>query len=192
MFITIQENNILTLCNSVVETATRNDIALLDEAEQIRNKYHKLFKLFADCHNIYNSSKFLVDSEINDLGKILLHQYQSYIVMMPTIFTESNICNFLDYYRSNFPTATITPKLHMLEDHIIPWIRQWHVGFGLMGEQGAESIHAAFNYDERIYANLGNRVEKLKSVLQNHHLKITPSNVVLQPPSKKYTKKSQD
>ena len=80
----------------------------------------------------------------------------------------------------------------MLEDHIIPWIRQWHVGFGLMGEQGAESIHAAFNYDERIYANLANRVERLKSVLQNHYLKITPSNVVLQPPSKKYTKKSKD
>ena len=84
MFITIQENNILTLCNSVVETATRNDITLVDEAEQIRDKYHKLFKLFADCHNIYNST-FLIDSEINDLGKILLHQYHSYIVMMPTI-----------------------------------------------------------------------------------------------------------
>ena len=45
----------------------------------------KLFKLFTDYHNIYNSSTFLIDSENNDLGKIVLHQYQSYIVMMPTI-----------------------------------------------------------------------------------------------------------
>ena len=29
---------------------------------------------------------------------------------------------------------------------MVPWIRQWKgAGFGLMGEQGAESIHAEFN-----------------------------------------------
>lgn len=32
--------------------------------------------------------------------------------------------------------------MHMLEEHVVPWLRMWHVGFGLMGEQGAESIHA--------------------------------------------------
>ena len=66
MFITIQENNIWTLCNSAVETTTRNNITLVDEAEQIWDKYNKPLKLFADCHNIYNSSTFLIDSEIND------------------------------------------------------------------------------------------------------------------------------
>ena len=33
----------------------------------------------------------------------------------------------------------------MLEEHVVSWIQKWGVGFGLMGEQGAESIHAHFN-----------------------------------------------
>ena len=41
-----------------------------------------------------------------------------------------------------FPDSSISPKMHLLEDHIIPWAKEWHVGFGLLGEQGAESIHA--------------------------------------------------
>ena len=35
--------------------------------------------------------------------------------------------------------------MHMLEEHVVSWIQKWGVGFGLMGEQGAESIHAHFN-----------------------------------------------
>ena len=51
----------------------------------------------------------------------------------------------MKYYREQFPTSTVTPKLHMLEEHIVPWLKKWKVGFGLLGEQGAESIHAHFN-----------------------------------------------
>ena len=35
--------------------------------------------------------------------------------------------------------------MHMVEDHAVQWARSTHVGFGLLGEQGAESIHAKFN-----------------------------------------------
>ena len=59
---------------------------------------------------------------------------------------DVHIKTFLDNYWSVYPNATITPKLHPLEDHMVPWIRRWGgVGFGVMGEQGAESIHAEFN-----------------------------------------------
>ena len=36
-------------------------------------------------------------------------------------------------------------KMHMLKEHVIPWLKEWHMGFGMMGEQGAESIHSFFN-----------------------------------------------
>ncbi len=62
---------------------------------------------------------------------------------------ESDIDAFLLFYRSSFPHATITPKLHMVEDHIVDFIRRWRVGLGMLGEQGAESIHARFNQLER-------------------------------------------
>ena len=36
-------------------------------------------------------------------------------------------------------------KMHLLEDHAVQWTNTYHSGFGLLGEQGAESIHAKFN-----------------------------------------------
>ena len=45
------------------------------------------------------------------------------------------------YYRTTFPHASVTPKLHLLEEHMMERIHKWKAGFGLIGEQGAESIH---------------------------------------------------
>ena len=53
-----------------------------------------------------------------------------------------NIKTFLSYYCSQFSSSTVTPKLHMLEELVVPWVQKWRVGIGLLGEQGAESIHA--------------------------------------------------
>ena len=36
-------------------------------------------------------------------------------------------------------------KMHLLEDHAVQWANTYHAGFGLLGEQGAELIHAKFN-----------------------------------------------
>ena len=70
--------------------------------------------------------------------------------------------------------AVLTPKLHLLEEHTIEFLRQWRVGFGMLGEQGAESIHAANNNLKRIYANVHNREEQLKLVTQEHHKRVCP------------------
>lgn len=73
---------------------------------------------------------------------------------------------------------------------MVPWIRKYHLGFGTMGEQGAESIHANFNSIERSFAcMIHNRVERLQSVVREHHLRVSPANVVMQPPVKKRKKK---
>ena len=66
------------------------------------------------------------------------------------------IQDFMEVYREKFPEATILPKMHTLEDHVIPWMKQWQIGAGLMGEQGAESIHAHFQNLERTYAGIPN------------------------------------
>ena len=52
---------------------------------------------------------------------------------------------FMHYYRDVFPGASITPKLHILEDHMVNFLRNWRVGCGLLGEQGAERIHKVYN-----------------------------------------------
>jgi hypothetical protein len=107
------------------------------------------------------------------------------------MLTSPPVCNideFLSYYRSNFPEATITPKLHMLEDHVVPFIRAWRVGLGMMGEQGAESIHARFNALQRTYSNITNSVQQLKCKVLEHLRQICLSNVARQPPPQKRLK----
>ena len=51
----------------------------------------------------------------------------------------------MSFFRKTWPKESITPKLHMLESHATSFISKWGAGFGLYGEQGAESLHAVFN-----------------------------------------------
>ena len=43
---------------------------------------------------------------------------------------ETDIDLFLSFYRDSFPHATVTPKLHMLEDHVVPFLQEFGVGIG--------------------------------------------------------------
>ena len=94
----------------------------------------------------------------------------------------------MKYYRETFPDASVTPKMHTMERHIASQIRLWKVGMGILGEQGAESIHASFNSIERSYVGIPNKKDQLLRVMQEHYQKIDPDNLVLAPPPKKKTK----
>ena len=96
----------------------------------------------------------------------------------------------MGFYRDTFPRATVLPKMHMLEEHVVPWLREWHIGFGLMGEQGAESVHAYFNSLKRIHANTANPVQQLKQMMRDHLLHIAPANIAAKPLPKRKKKSS--
>ena len=66
----------------------------------------------------------------------------------------------------------------MLEDHTMEWVRACNVGFGLLGEQGAESIHARFNSLGCTCASVPNGVEH---IIREHLISITPENVAARP-----------
>lgn len=93
-------------------------------------------------------------------------------------------------YRETFPSATVLPKMHMLEEHVVPWLRRWHIGFGLMGEQGAESIHAYFNMLGRTFQGVPDKVERLKMQMTEHLLHVAPANIAAKPVVKKKKKLS--
>lgn len=94
----------------------------------------------------------------------------------------------MECYRSTFPEATVLPKMHFLEEHAIPWLRRWHVGVGMMGEQGAESIHKYFNSLNRTYTGVTNPVKKLEYTMKEHHLHIAPANIDARPAIKRRKK----
>lgn len=91
----------------------------------------------------------------------------------------------MDYYKSTFPDASVTPKLHMLEKHVVPWIKQWKVRLGMMGEQGAESIHKYFNSQKLNYHSIPHEADRLHHTMREHYLHVAPVNVTARPPIKK-------
>lgn len=88
-----------------------------------------------------------------------------------------DIDKFLKFYRDSFPHASITPKLHMLEDHVIPFLRKWRVGLGFLGEHGAESIHARFNSLRRAFIKIPDPVKRLHAIMKEHLLQVCPENL---------------
>ena len=105
---------------------------------------------------------------------------------------EKDIKAFLSYYRPEFPWASILPKMHILEDHTIPWMCRFHVGAGLMGEQGAESIHATMKTLDKTYHGIRNDVDKLTYMMTERSLGTAPSLLSLRPPVKKRKTKKGD
>ena len=60
------------------------------------------------------------------------------------------ISDLLTFFRETFPDESITPKLHLLEDHVCPFIEKWGASFGLYGEQGMEGFTCGYEWIEEI------------------------------------------
>ena len=113
---------------------------------------------------------------------ISLVSYITFTDVCLTSINSSQISTFLAHYRTSFPHATILPKMHILEDHVIPWLRQWHVGAGLMGEQGAESVHTHLHSLERNFSGISNELDRLFNM---YNIETCPQLLELRPQPKK-------
>lgn len=97
------------------------------------------------------------------------------------------------YYRKEFPSASVIPKMHILEDHVVPWVERWGIGAGLMGEQGAESLHAHIhNLETTKYSNTKNKVEQLKCLVDMYNLETCPELLSLTPDIKERRKRKRE
>ncbi len=104
-------------------------------------------------------------------------------------FIEKDIVAFMEFYRKSFPNASVLPKMHVLEDHVVPWMRRWRLGAGLMGEQGAESVHAHIHRLETQYNGIVNPVDRLKYVVNEHNIESAPGLNSLRPAARSYRKR---
>ena len=58
-----------SLCESVPKLCAERCPELTPNAEFICRTFAKLFGLFAQCHSVYDSSKLLTDTDIEELRK---------------------------------------------------------------------------------------------------------------------------
>ena len=80
----------------------------------------------------------------------------------------------MSFKRTNWPDVNISPKLHMLEDHVVDFLRRWKVGFGFYGEQGGESIHHEFKKMKERCINIKPETNRLKYLMTQHLLTVNP------------------
>lgn len=90
---------------------------------------------------------------------------------------EKNISDLMIFYRPNWPTQSVTPKMHLLEYHAVPFIRKWGSGFGLYGEQGVESLHAVFNSLKISYQAMKSPTERLLAMMKEHYSRVNPDSL---------------
>ena len=178
-------SNITIMCSSMIQVAHEKCPTLVDTVTAAAEKFITIFFLLGRCHSICNQL-FMDVSKIKELGK--MHLPTTKITITSTLPTEHAISEFMESFRASFPSSSISLKMHLLEDHTVPWARRTGAGFGLIGEQGAESIHARFNTLQSTYQCIHNMVDRLLSIVKKHSISIASWIVEAIPPPNKRTK----
>ena len=129
----------MTLCQILLKVTHHPSLA--SHVQKVSDRFTTAFELFSKCHT---GSNAVDEKDIKVLNKQALHtlHYPNVLALCLLSCTDQNIVKFLDYYRATFPKATILPKMHILEDHVMQWLKRWRIGAGMMGKLGGESIHA--------------------------------------------------
>ncbi|XP_038049523.1 uncharacterized protein LOC119723080 isoform X2 [Patiria miniata] len=151
-----KKENIKLLTDALVIKTQQVCASLVPAAASIAAKYAQLFHLFGTCHRMYNSASLLDDSAIDAL--------------------DQAIKDYMNFFRGEFPSESIPPKMHLLEDHVMPWIRRWGFGLGFHGEQGGESVHSHFNCLRRDVRGISAEVDILKSVVKSQWIMTSPAH----------------
>ena len=68
------------------------------------------------------------------------------------------------------------------------WVRRYNFGFGMLGAQGAESIHRRFNELNTTYSSIRNKEKRLLCVVKERLISISPDSISAQPPPTKRPK----
>ena len=173
------------MCSSMIQVAHEKCPTLVDTVSATAEKFTTVFSLLGRCPSIYDQL-FIDELKVTELG--IMHLPSTRTIIIPISPTEHAISEFMESFRASFPSSSISLKMHLLEDHTVPWARRTGTGFGLLGKQGAESIHARFNTLQRTYQCIHNKVDRLLSIVKEHSLSISPRIVESIPPPNKRAK----
>ncbi|KAL5479256.1 hypothetical protein EMCRGX_G022753 [Ephydatia muelleri] len=157
-------SSIEALCGAMVATALREIPSILSDVMVTATTFRSILAQFGRCHELYDGNY------INEYNASQL---------------AAAIPSFMESFRRAFPKATTPIKMHLLEDHALQWANRMHVGFGLLGEQGAESIHAKFNTLLSQYNTMHDKVKKLLCIVKQHFLTLSTAPHITPPKKRK-------
>lgn len=108
----------------------------------------KVFSIFPDSPDVQ-----LMKILIKQLCIIMQHANNAVKTDKDIDDVEAAIECFSETLRQVQPSASVTPKLHILTAHLVPYMRQMR-SWGRITEQGIESIHTIFNSLGRRFASV--------------------------------------
>ena len=79
---------------------------------------------------------------------------------------ENTIDDVMEYYGTEWPNESISPKRHVLEDHATNFVKKWKNRFGM---QGGDSTYNEFNQFKITYCRMQSASKRLKMMLQEHY-----------------------
>ena len=136
--------------------------SIITQTESLVSKYKQLFTLYSEVHCLVNHSNPI---PYDDLEII-----------------QSKVDSYMAFYRRSFPTKDIILKQHLLECHVADCLEKWRVGFGLLGEQGFETIHGRMNSIEKKFG--GEKMDKAsraRLIMERQLSKTAPEIIKLTP-----------
>ena len=94
---------------------------------------------------------------------------------MPNIKNSKKaIKKYLHFFQEKFPEEPVTPKQHMLEEHVPVWLQLWKFDMSLYGEQGLKQTHAVINTLKTRVCGIKNNKQRIDMLMKEHHLVTTP------------------
>eukprot|EP00117_Sycon_ciliatum_P016182 scpid19464/ scgid4041/ E3 ubiquitin-protein ligase NRDP1; RING finger protein 41 &gt; E3 ubiquitin-protein ligase NRDP1; RING finger protein 41 len=146
---------------------------LLKAAEECSARYASLFGKYASCRAIFASTITADDDMVKSL--------------------EEKIVSFMANVRSEVVVRhkrPVTPKLHLLECHLVPCVKRFGMALGALGEQGGESIHHKFNLLRATLQNTNKDVDRLRTLVAQYLTTALPTHNKLIVPAAKRKKTS--
>ena len=124
-------------------------------------RFKTALTLFGECHRIYNKC-YVTEAELENLSMLSRKWNGNNTVVRCSLIPLQAPVSKASWHSTAKHSPTVLPKMHMLEEHVLPFMRKWRIGCGFLGEQGAESIHKYFNLLERTYSSIPDRLTRLK------------------------------
>ncbi|XP_019627911.1 PREDICTED: uncharacterized protein LOC109472567 [Branchiostoma belcheri] len=139
----------------------------------LASKLEPVMKTFKVRREMYHSRTF-VGNHVNRMLHDKPIEDLTSSVVNTMVDLSHDIKEFMSHYRRDSKSVSI--KMHLLEDHVVPCIRHWGFGLGFLAEQGIEEVHAQFNHISQSTRSIADPVARLKATLKAHLLKVSPDH----------------
>ena len=152
------------ITNAPLHVSNERCSILTDKASVVAKRYLTLFEQYAACREIFSLASAVTEDQAQQL--------------------ERSVARFMSTVRREIVArkrGNITPKLHMLEGHAVVAVRRFGVGLGLLGEHGAESIHAHFNDLRRTFDSILDELKLFQTIVKQHCLRTLPKHLCQTP-----------